>query len=96
MELDLSRKEALLASPDEAGRPRPNLKTGLYFLTSETNNSPPSDVKTGYLVYWPEHTSWDDKAISSVNRNRVTFMRSTLSRQWKIVLLIPLLMQIPH
>ena len=27
------------------------------------------------MIYWPEYTSWDDDAISTVKRNRVTFMR---------------------
>ena len=28
-----------------------------------------------YVVYWPEDTTWDDRAASPVQRNRVTFMR---------------------
>ena len=32
-----------------------------------------------YVIYWPEDTTWDDSAASSVSRNRVTFMRSVVS-----------------
>jgi hypothetical protein len=28
-----------------------------------------------YVIYWPEDSTWDDSATSSVFRNRVTFMR---------------------
>ena len=28
-----------------------------------------------YVLYWPENTTWDDQAVSTVQRNRVTFMR---------------------
>ena len=28
-----------------------------------------------YVIYWPEETTWDDDAASSVRRNRITFMR---------------------
>ena len=28
-----------------------------------------------YVLYWPEDATWDDKAVSTVQRNRVTFMR---------------------
>jgi hypothetical protein len=28
-----------------------------------------------YVIYWPEDSTWDDSATSSVSRNRVTFIR---------------------
>jgi hypothetical protein len=28
-----------------------------------------------YVLYWPEDTTWNDQAVSTVQRNRVTFMR---------------------
>ncbi|KAI9431439.1 hypothetical protein BJY52DRAFT_1423126, partial [Lactarius psammicola] len=28
-----------------------------------------------YVLYWPEDTTWDDNAVSTVQRSRVTFMR---------------------
>ena len=28
-----------------------------------------------FVIYWPEDSTWDDSAASSVCRNRVTFMR---------------------
>jgi hypothetical protein len=32
-----------------------------------------------YVIYWPEDSTWDDSAASSVSRNRVTFMRRATS-----------------
>jgi hypothetical protein len=31
-----------------------------------------------YVIYWPQNTTWNDDAESSVRRNRVTFMRCRL------------------
>ena len=28
-----------------------------------------------FVIYWPEDTTWDDSAIGSVRKNRVTFIR---------------------
>ncbi len=28
-----------------------------------------------HVIYWPEDTTWDDNCVSSVSKNRVTFMR---------------------
>lgn len=67
------RKKALVQPPDEAGRPRPNLKTGVYFIPETA--LPGLKTRNGHLIYWPEYTSWDDDATSSVKRNRSTFMR---------------------
>ena len=47
------------------------LRSGLYLIRSSTSTT---EVQT-YVVYWPEDTTWNDNAISSVRRNRVTFMR---------------------
>ena len=46
----------------------PSLRSGMYVLR---------DVTEGvlYVIYWPEETTWDDNAASSVRRNRITFMR---------------------
>lgn len=50
------------------------LRSGLYFVRSLAE---PGAV---FVVYWPEETTWNDTAISSVRRNRITFMRSVPSR----------------
>lgn len=68
-----SSKALLLAPPNEAGRPQPNLKTGIYFIPDNAGHI--SKARGGYVIYWPEYTTWDDDATSTVKRNRVTFMR---------------------
>jgi hypothetical protein len=52
---------------------RPSLRPGLYLLDS-------SEVKPDlfHIIFWPEDTTWQDGSISSVARNRVTFMRSVI------------------
>jgi len=49
----------------------PVLRSGLYVVRSFLSTS----EEQAYVVYWPEETTWDDHAASSVQRNRVTFMR---------------------
>ncbi|CAE6459505.1 unnamed protein product, partial [Rhizoctonia solani] len=53
------------------------LRSGLY-LTMGQDPHYPGPSKLGYLVYWPENTTWDDQASSlsdSIRRNRETFIR---------------------
>ena len=50
----------------------PHLRSGIYFVQPP---SPLNDDPQVFVVYWPEETTWDDDAGSSVKRNRVTFMR---------------------
>ncbi|KAJ7231899.1 hypothetical protein B0H12DRAFT_204922 [Mycena haematopus] len=51
----------------------PHLRSGLYVLrASDTETAASQQV---FVIYWPESTTWNDDAISSVCRNRVTFMR---------------------
>jgi type IV secretory pathway protease TraF len=49
----------------------PILRSGLYVVRSFVS---PAEEQA-YVLYWPEDTTWDDQAISTVQRNRVTFMR---------------------
>lgn len=56
---------------DARGSGTPVLRSGLYFLRSQID-------LVIYVIYWPQDTTWDDCAISSVARNRVTFMRYDL------------------
>lgn len=44
------------------------LRAGMYLLRSLN-----SDLV--HVLFWPQDTTWDDNAISSVQRNRITFMR---------------------
>ncbi|KAH9953701.1 hypothetical protein BGW80DRAFT_1468366 [Lactifluus volemus] len=66
---DLAR---LLLSPTEVGGSRPTLSSGLYIVAGGPVG--PSEERH-YVIYWPEDSTWDDSAASSVSRNRVTFMR---------------------
>ncbi|KAJ7583113.1 hypothetical protein C8J56DRAFT_202132 [Mycena floridula] len=70
--LDEATALALKTSKDEASGPK--LRSGLY-LVRATNLPPGEDPEQIYAVYWPEDTTWNDDAIDSVRRNRVTFMR---------------------
>jgi hypothetical protein len=49
----------------------PILRSGLYIIRTSTA----ATEEQTYVVYWPEDTSWDDNAVSMVQRNRLTFMR---------------------
>ncbi|KAI9450262.1 hypothetical protein BJY52DRAFT_1175724 [Lactarius psammicola] len=54
-----------------AGSSEPVLRSGLYIVRSFLSTS----EEQAYVVYWPEDTTWDDRAASPVQRNRVIFMR---------------------
>jgi hypothetical protein len=49
----------------------PFLRSGLYVVRSFV----PTVEERAYVLYWPEDTTWNDQAVSTVKRNRVTFMR---------------------
>jgi hypothetical protein len=49
----------------------PILRSGLYVVRSFVS---PTEEQV-YVLYWPEDTTWNDQAVSTVQRNRVTFMR---------------------
>ncbi|SRR6266702_1556521 len=49
----------------------PILRSGLYIIRTFTSTA----EEQTYVLYWPEDTTWDDNAVSTVQRNRVTFMR---------------------
>lgn len=65
-------RSRLLLLPTELGGSRPTLSSGLYALAAQRVD--PAQ-EHHYIIYWPEDTTWDDSAASSVCRNRVTFMR---------------------
>lgn len=62
----------LLLAPTESGGSKPALLSGLYVLVA--GQVDPTQERH-YVVYWPEDSTWDDSAASSICRNRVTFMR---------------------
>ncbi|KAJ6514882.1 hypothetical protein C8R47DRAFT_1275662 [Mycena vitilis] len=51
----------------------PYLRSGLYVLCGPS--AEPAQAEQIFVVYWPEPSTWNDDAVSSVHRNRVTFMR---------------------
>lgn len=51
----------------------PSLRSGLYIVRAVCEATADQQL---FLIYWPEDSTWDDSAPSSVRRNRVTFMRS--------------------
>ena len=65
-------RACLLLAPADYGDSQPMLSSGLYTVRAN-----PSDLADGryFVVYWPEDTTWNDSATSSVRRNRVTFTR---------------------
>ncbi|KDQ06301.1 hypothetical protein BOTBODRAFT_60673 [Botryobasidium botryosum FD-172 SS1] len=53
------------------------LRPGLYAVLASPSSSESGEehVQPAYIIFWPEETTWADDAISSVRRNRITFMR---------------------
>ena len=49
----------------------PILRSGLYIIRTFTSTV----EEQTYVLYWPEDTTWDANAVSTAQRNRVTFMR---------------------
>ncbi|KAG8762904.1 hypothetical protein FRC11_007233 [Ceratobasidium sp. 423] len=54
---------------------RDDLRSGLYLALPLDRKPQESDPERAYIFFWPEDSTWDDMAISSVRRNRITFMR---------------------
>ncbi len=70
--VDSTLSARLLLAPTEIGGSEPALLSGLYVLIA--GQFDPTQERH-YVIYWPEDSTWDDSAASSVCRNRVTFMR---------------------
>ena len=49
----------------------PILRSGLYIIHTFTSTAAEQTI----VLYWPEDTTWDDDAVSTVQRKRVMFMR---------------------
>ncbi|KAL1684093.1 hypothetical protein EV122DRAFT_200466 [Schizophyllum commune] len=60
----------LLSATDDSTGPR--LRSGLYFVRMTL---PSAEEEQLFIVYWPEDTTWNDNAISTIRKNRITFMR---------------------
>jgi hypothetical protein len=65
---------------------RQKLATGLYFVPGVDGDN--SGALRGYILYWPEPTTWDDNATPTVKRNRITFMRYLTKVTHQVVCLI--------
>ena len=64
-------RELLVPQRDYTARGAdPILGSGLYVVRTFTSNK-----EQACLLYWPEDTTWDDNADSTVRLIRVTFMR---------------------
>ncbi len=70
--VDQTYSARLLLAPTKSGGSRPALLSGLYVLVA--GQVDPTQGRY-YVIFWPEDSTWDDSAASSVCRNRVTFMR---------------------
>ncbi|KAG2136636.1 hypothetical protein DEU56DRAFT_857679 [Suillus clintonianus] len=75
----------LVANHSESSISKPSLRSGLYIV--RTNGETTSDEQL-FVVYWPEDSTWDDSAPSSVKRTRVTFMRYLTTMCDQVVALI--------
>ncbi|KAG1886619.1 hypothetical protein F4604DRAFT_1278700 [Suillus subluteus] len=62
----------LVTNQSDSSISMPSLRSGLYIVRAVCGATPDQQL---FLIYWPEDSTWDDSAPSSVRRNRVTFMR---------------------
>jgi hypothetical protein len=62
-----------LLEPADVGGSKPYLSSGLYIVRANATINVPDERH--YVIFWPEDSTWNDSATSSVRRNRVTFMR---------------------
>ncbi|KAG1809694.1 uncharacterized protein BJ212DRAFT_1484392 [Suillus subaureus] len=62
----------LITNQSDSHVSMPSLRSGLYIVRAVCEATPDQQL---FLIYWPEDSTWDDSAPSSVRRNRVTFMR---------------------
>ncbi|KAJ7117660.1 hypothetical protein C8R44DRAFT_791229 [Mycena epipterygia] len=69
----ISQETARVLGHSTESASAPRLRSGLYVLRA--CDEEPAGPEQIFVIYWPEATTWDDGAISSVRRNRVTFMR---------------------
>ncbi|KAI5122456.1 hypothetical protein M0805_008767 [Coniferiporia weirii] len=80
-----NRTEMLLNAAQDASTVSPTLRSGLYALMVQGDSAAERRL---YVIFWPEDTTWDDNAISTVRRNRITFMRYLTKITDQIMVLI--------
>lgn len=64
------------------------LRSGLYFALDPKLETEGNGVYGVFIVYWPEETTWCDNAESTVQRNRITFMRYLTQLSDQIIALV--------
>ncbi|KAJ7656315.1 hypothetical protein DFH06DRAFT_1091207 [Mycena polygramma] len=69
----ISDETARALNHSSDNKPTPHLRSGLYVLRAP--NAEPAQSEEIFVIYWPEPSTWNDDAVSSVRRNRATFMR---------------------
>lgn len=77
----------------EDGHPHNNLRRALVLRDGKDDMPESQTLRAGlylfgdisrdvvYVIFWPQDTTWHDDCISSVARNRVTFMRFVFFRK---------------
>ncbi|KAG1778913.1 hypothetical protein EV702DRAFT_1093073 [Suillus placidus] len=75
----------LITNQSDSNVSMPGLRSGLYIVRAVCEATPDQQL---FLIYWPEDSTWDDSAPSSVRRNRVTFMRYLMKMCDQVIALI--------
>ncbi|KAG0701346.1 hypothetical protein DFH29DRAFT_990130 [Suillus ampliporus] len=75
----------LIVNQSDSSVSMPSLRSGLYIVRTACDATPDQQI---FLIYWPEDSTWDDSAASSVRRNRVTFMRYLMKMCDQVIALI--------
>ncbi|KAL5513533.1 hypothetical protein ACEPAH_3932 [Sanghuangporus vaninii] len=82
---DETTRFLLMPQTEDSWSGSPCLRAGLYALIVPGNVTRERQV---FVIFWPEETTWDDNAISSVRRNRITFIRYLTKIADQIVALV--------
>ncbi|KAG8688229.1 hypothetical protein FRC11_005833 [Ceratobasidium sp. 423] len=77
----------LLSQPGNGETPE-SLRSGLYLALPPRQGTEENQLGDAFLIYWPEETTWRDDAESTVQRNRVTFMRYLTQLSDQIIALV--------
>ncbi|KAG2136644.1 hypothetical protein DEU56DRAFT_356200 [Suillus clintonianus] len=83
--VDQKIAKQLMANQRDSGVSMPSLRSGLYIVRTACEATPDQQL---FLIYWPEDSTWDDSAPSSVRCNRVTFMRYLMKMCDQVIALI--------
>jgi hypothetical protein len=73
--LSVYRSRRLLPQNENTLAAGTTLPSGIYLACPKSMKSRKAKEERIYVLYWPEEMTWNDCAIMSVRRNRVTFIR---------------------